>query len=142
MTHGRDELILQPLDLLALADIEDHPQHQKPAAGVDRIESDFDGKFAAILPPPEQIATGADAPAFGFGREFIAVMGMPHAHPVRHQHVDRLSDQLVARISKLAFEFGVDHDHLAVVIGHHHSARAGLDREPKHFLRETSLDDV
>src|ERR1700690_3206431 len=65
-------------------------------------------------------------------------MSRPEA--LRHQNVDRLSDQFLACVAELVFDFGVDHHHFAGAVDHCHAARTGLHRQPEHFLGETVLD--
>ncbi len=142
MTHSRDEFILQPLVVLAFTDIDDHRQDQEPIARLDRVEADFDRKLGAVFSSSEQITAGGHTSTFRFRGKIAAVVGMHGAQSFGHKHVDRLSDQFFAPITKLTFDLGVDHHDSAVVIDHHHAARAGLHGEPKHFLRKTALDDI
>jgi hypothetical protein len=52
-----------------------------------------------------------------------------------------LTDQFLARITKLVFDFGVDHHNSAGGIDHHHAVRTGFDRQPEHLVGETSCRD-
>ena len=50
VTYGRYELILQPLDPLALADVEDDAEHEQALARVDWIKADLQRDLAAVAP--------------------------------------------------------------------------------------------
>ena len=141
VTNGGNELILQPLHLLAVADIDDHRQHQQPLARPNRVEADFDGEFAAVLAPTMQLTASFNAAVFRLRRKVAAVKDVLRPRPLRHQQFDVPADQLFPRVAELVLDLGIDHHHLAAV-GHHHSTRAGLDREPEHFLGEAPLGNI
>jgi hypothetical protein len=59
VADGRDEIVLQSLQALALADIDDHAEDEQTLAGVDRIENHLDRKFGAVLAQPGELAAAA-----------------------------------------------------------------------------------
>ena len=69
-------------------------------------------------------------------RVLRAVMQMLSAQSLRHQHFDRLADQLVTVVTEQPFGLGIDQHDDPDAVGHHHAARAGFHRQTKFFLGE------
>ena len=70
MAHRDDEFVLQPLEMLALADVDDGAKHPDTAIDPYRVEADFDREPAAVFAPPEKLP--ADSHAAGAGPQHIA----------------------------------------------------------------------
>ena len=120
--------------ILALADIRDHAENQKAFTRVDRVQGHLDGKFAPILAPPEQIAARPHGARRGMGREAVAMQNVLPAQSLRHENVDRLTDQLAARVIEQPLDRAVEQYDLAGAIDHHHAGRAGFNRQSEQLL--------
>src|SRR5450631_130186 len=139
MAHGRDEFVLQSFRLLALADIDNHAQNHQAFTSTDWIETNFDGKFGAILAPAKEVEARAHTAGFRFRHVIATVAGMLRTQTLRHQNIDGLTDQLVPPVTELLFDLTVGHDDLAVGVDHHHAIWTGLDRQTEHLVSETSF---
>ncbi len=137
VAHGRDEFVLEPVDALALADVDNDAEHEQGAAGVDRIEPDLDREFGRIAPQSEQFAVGLDAPGLHTKREHGALLQIFAAQPRWHQDVGRPAYQLLTAVAEHPLRFGIHQHDDAGAVGHHHAARAGLDRQAEFLSGET-----
>src|SRR5207302_4250479 len=86
--------------LFTLGDVHNRSQDHHPLFGLQRIQTDLDRKLAAILPQAVEITTGAHGPRRGIGDEAVAISRMMRVETLRHEHFDRLSQQLVAVVIK------------------------------------------
>ncbi len=102
MADGCDELVLQPVDPLAIADVDDAIEHEQAIDGVDWIQSDFDGKLASVPPQPEQGVARFDTADLGMFGVARAVPGVVLAHPLRNENLNGLSDQVRCAGSRTA----------------------------------------
>jgi len=78
---------------------------------LDRRQADLDGEFAAVPAMAVELQAGAHGPQARCAVVALDVMRVSRAQPLGHQHVDRLPDQLVARVVEHPLGLGVDeHD--------------------------------
>ena len=56
MAHRRDELVLEALDAITPADVDDRAENQEPPVRMNRVVPHFDGKLSAVLAPPGKLA--------------------------------------------------------------------------------------
>ena len=61
----------------------------------------------------------------------VDVRGVTRAHALGDQQLDRLAEQLVARVAEHAFGLAVDEHDLAVLVAHDHAVGRGLDKLAK-----------
>ncbi len=135
VAHRGDEFVMQALDPLAFADIDDGAEHHDIAVNRQRIEADFDRELAAVLAPPEKLAPGSEMAGVGAQHESAALARMFVAQFIGQQNFDRPAKQFLAPVAEQAFDFSVDHHDGAVAADEHHAARGSLDREPENFRR-------
>jgi hypothetical protein len=88
----RHEFVLQALQPLPLADVDDDAENEQPLAGLDRIEPDIDRELGAVPAQPKQIATRTGATGFRMVGVGVAVAHVLAAQARRHQNVDALAD--------------------------------------------------
>ena len=138
VTHRGDELVLQALHLLALADIDDDAENHRSFLGMDRIETHLQRELGAVLAYAEQLPAQSHAATRGaatLGPEPFAATAVLRAQARRHQHVDRLADQLVAAIAEHLLGLGIDDRYLPAAVHHDDAAGVGINREPEHLFR-------
>src|SRR5262245_22600661 len=138
VTHGGDELVLQALYLLALADIDEHAESHRPVPGTQRIETDLRRELAAILAQSKQVPTQRRAAAVGTSIDLLAKPDIFRAQALGHEHIDRSADQLVTAIAEDLLGLGIDDRDLSRGVDHDDAARAGIDGEPEYLLRRTA----
>jgi len=89
-------------------------------------------RFLAAL--AEQIAARAHRTRLGCFHEATPVSRMRGAIGLRQEHVDRLTNQLVAGIAELFFELAIAEHDCAVRTNDHDAARQGFGRESKELF--------
>src|SRR5579875_242078 len=117
----------QLLGPLALGDVGDRRQDERPLIAYDRIEADLDRDLGPILSYPVEVAPGAHRARDGGLRENVAQAYMPVAEALGDQQLDRSAEQLRARITEQLLGLHVHVDDLACVVHHHHRIRRGFD---------------
>ena len=122
------EAILQPP---AFADIDHRADHGYPLIGLDRIQADFQRKFAAILAQAEQLAPGAHHPCLRPLQKVGAKQLVTAAEALGNQHLHRPAEHLVARIAKTGFGLRVDQRNQAVAVDLHHRSRRCFEQPPQ-----------
>ena len=101
---------------------------------MDRIETDLDREFGAVLAAAEEIAPGSHAARLRLTRKTVAMKDVLRPQTFRNEEIDRSADQFVAAITEQALDLGVDQHDLADTVDNDHAARTGLDSEPEFFL--------
>ncbi len=149
----------------SLGDIGHRRQHQTVLFARHRAQGDLRRKLRSVLAPPRQIEVHADQPHSGRLCIQAPVPLMHRPQALGQQHLQRIADELRARIAEHHFgvridqhdtAFGVDHDHAAGRrlddflehalqafahryidhgLDHHHPVR-GLERADAHLDRE------
>ena len=95
--HGPPELVaVAP----AVRDVADRREGHHALVRGDGGERDLARELAAVLAPRVEVGAGAHRPGAGGFEVVVAVADVAAAHRLRHEHLDPLSDQLVARVSE------------------------------------------
>src|SRR4029450_10888234 len=92
-------LVLQ-LRLLSRGNVDHRCQNKQTLRGADRIESDFDRKFAAVFPTAKKIAPGSHGTAARLGMEAFTITAMSIAETFWNQCFDLAADQLAEGIAE------------------------------------------
>ena len=124
---------------LAFGNIPNRHQHKLSVIGLDRIEPDFDRHFRPVLAHPEKLVPATHAPGNRRGEEALTRGLVTRTQVRRHQHLDRLANEFVARVSVQFFGFAVGECDAAVLIDHEHRDRCGFDRQFKTPLQASAF---
>src|SRR3569623_1215115 len=130
------------LQLLAFGNVDDGAQHEQAFVGFDRIEADFDRKFAAVFTQAEQIAIAAHAPRHGCDEELAAQAGMGGAAAHGYQYFHQLPYQLATLIAVQLLSCGVGDNDGARRVDHDHGGRGRFDRRAKTILETLAFGGI
>src|ERR1041385_8125076 len=114
---------------LSLGDVDDGCHHHQPVLCLNRIEPDLDRELLTALLEPVEISSGSPPPGAASSKKRCPHLGMCGAEALRHQHLDRASQQLGSRVSKNALGLGIDHHNGTAGSDHDHRIRRKLDDE-------------
>ena len=121
--------------ILAHGDIADGGGDQDSLGAFKRAEHDLDGETASILPPPDQLNSGANMLGQGFGRSAGSIGDEPLRKALGNDVGYFLAYQLVAAIAKLLFGLGIQQDDLSTLVHHHHAIGSGFHESAVPRLR-------
>src|SRR5438045_1417113 len=116
---------------LTRADVHDRREHELAFVRFDRVQADLDRHFSAVATHPELIPPRAHGAGLWILEEVHAKHRMPGPQPLRDQHLDRLTEQLVAPVVEQSPDLPIDQPDLAGGIDHHHAAGGRLDGRAK-----------
>src|SRR6185295_11971443 len=99
-------------------------------------QADLRRELGAVLPASEERHARAHRPRTRIAEVPFAVSGVAGAKPLRNQDLDRLPDQLLARIAEDPLGLAVDADDLAVGTDDDHRVGGCLQQiePPQHHL--------
>jgi len=103
-------------------------------AGRNRVEADLDREFAAVLAPRVELAAVGHVAHARVGEEAAHQRGVVRPRSLRHQHVDRLPEQLRAGVAEQHLHLAVHELHQAGRIHHGEAIRRRLHRLTKACL--------
>ena len=104
---GAQLLVVEPQRLLRgalLGGVADEAHHRRTGCGLKGLEHDVDGEFGAVLAQAEEIEGRAHLAGAGMRAVVLAMARMAAAKTRRHQHLDRLPDQLLGWSSRTALQ--------------------------------------
>ena len=130
---GGDAQLL--LGLLALGDVDDSGEYQRPFVGFKGVQPDLDGELAAVFAQAEQVAARAHPPCFGRSKKASAQVRVLGTVPLRHQHFHLSAQQFFALVAEELFGFGVYQQDQTGRVGHHHRGRRRFDGRTKASLQ-------
>src|SRR6266850_622299 len=114
----------QPLEFLlrflALADVADRARHEPAFLGLEGAQADFDRELRAVLAPAVELKAHAHRSDTRIGKEAVPMSRMPLPIAFRQQHLDFLTEKLLARIAKQLLRLRVDQNDPAVPIDDDH----------------------
>ena len=87
----------------------------------------------AVAVPAEQVQAGAHGPDVRVGEKLIAMVGVLSAKSLRHQDLDRLTEQLLPAVAEQLFRLRVDQENEAVAIDDHQGIRNRLEHGLEFF---------
>src|SRR5579871_5004414 len=128
----RAKLLFRPL---TLGDVAYGAGHQYAFIGSDGTQTDFDGKFAAVLAQSIKLQAGSHRANARLVKESGAVAGMAASKTFRYQGLDFAAQQLFPRITEKLLHLRVGEYDFAFRIDHHHGVRSGLQKSPELLLR-------
>jgi hypothetical protein len=130
------------LGLAPLADVADRRGDQRRVAGVDRAQADLDRELGAVAAATVQVEGDAHRPDLRGLHVLLAVADVGGAQGRGHQHLDRLTDELVAGVAEQALGLQVGVGDRAVLQDRDGRVGRGVD-EPAHvLLAALALADV
>ncbi len=109
---------------------------------VDRIESDLERNFFAVLSATIQILSDPHCQTLAFSKKSRSVPRVRSAIAFGYQHFHRLADQFLARIAKNPLRLKVGQHDLALPVYHHDPVRGGLDHATKSLLKPHAFSNV
>ena len=140
------QLFVLAAKLLAQAalvgDVADRSAHQDALAGLERAETDLDGKFTAVLAPAIEIEARAHRTHARLVEEGVALGGVAGAKTVGDEHLHLVAQKFLPRVAEELFRLRVDQDDLAVVVDDHHRVGRRLEQAAKFFLGAAAVGDV
>src|SRR5207253_2045135 len=119
---------------LALGNVDDVSQHECAFIRLNRIETDLNWHFSAVLAPAIQITARAHRARGRLLNKARSMFRMNGAITFGHELFDRMSEQLRARVAEELFGLGIDEVNAALFIDHHHSAGRRFNNDAKSFL--------
>src|SRR5204863_3520820 len=120
---------------LAGGDIDHGGEHEQSLVGFDRVQADLHRHLGAVLADAVEISPRSHRPGLRVREEVRSVAGMALAQPVGDEELNRLAEQLIARVAEQSLDLAVDEDDLSGAIDHHHAARRRLDHRAEPRVR-------
>ncbi len=111
-----------------LAHVADGGDGEYPTVCLDTGQADLRGKLAAIPAPPKQLQAGAHRPCTRIGEIPGSMGAVRSAEALGHQHLDRLAQQLVARIPEQHLDLRVDEHDQPLATDSHHRVGGQIDQ--------------
>src|SRR5882672_994956 len=156
MTHRRQEFVLGAtgefqLDIflaqlvfaaLAARYVADRAGDERGFAGVHGTETDLDRELAAIFAPAFEVQTDSHRPHARVRKIALAMTGMSSAERPRQQDLDRLSQQLGARVSEQSFGLGIDKLDFSLAVDNDNRVGCGLQQRAELLLGAYALAHV
>ena len=121
--------------LLAVGDVADGAGDQPPVIGLDRAQANLDREFAAVFAQAIELQAHAHRTHLGVGEVLAALLRMLAAKARRHQHLDRVAEQLGAGVTEELFGLRVDQHHAAVVADQDHRVGRGFEQRAKAVVK-------
>ena len=116
------------LDPLARGDVSNRTAHQNPLRRLQRTETDFDRKLAAVLSPAKQFEPDSHGPHSRVGEKITAMTHMRLMVAFGHQQLQRLAQQLFPPITKQPLGLRVYQDDASVLADNDRGIRRRLHK--------------
>ncbi len=116
---------------LAFGNVANGAHCQRALLGLEGAETDFHGKFRAILSQAVQLQPRAHGARTRFGEKARAVAGMFAAKTLGHQHLDFLANEFFAGVTEELLGLRIHQDDLPPAIDNDDGVRRGLQQSPK-----------
>src|SRR5260370_301977 len=104
----------------AIGDVANSARDEGAILGLERAQTDFDGKFGTVLAQSIELQAGAHRTHLRVGEVASSMLRVLVAEPCGHQYLDRIAEQLGARVSEELFRLRVDQRDTAVLADYHH----------------------
>lgn len=108
--------------------VDDRRQHGQALTGRDRRQSDLHRNLGAVLPQAEEVSPRPHGAHARIRQEILPLRGMRGAEALGDQHLDRFTEQLLARVSERRFDLPIDEDDASLGVGHQNTRGSGVDR--------------
>ena len=130
------ELLLRAL---ALADVADRAHREHPLLRLQGAQAYLHRELRSVTPPTVEIKSGAHRPHARVREVSRAVTDMRPAEPLRHQQLDRLTEQLFSRVPEQPFGLGVHQNDPAEFVHDDDRVRDRFEEPAKPRLRAGGL---
>lgn len=134
VVHVKDEFVLQMVEALALADIDEEAELGQRFTQGNRFDDDFGGEFSAV---PMQAIEFAFLGKRAGSRMAVGISESPEifaTQPFREQNVNRPADQFCTLIAEHMLQSAVGQQDFARTVEHHDADRADFERKLEIFL--------
>src|SRR3546814_9860487 len=101
---------------------------QRVLVGLHRAEADGDGKLAAVGAAAGKLEVLAHRAHTWRDEEVTSVADVKRLQRLRHQHLDRLPDELVAGIAEQMLSLRIDQNDASLTVGDHDAVGSGFEQ--------------
>src|SRR5438105_7573921 len=130
-------LLQRALDSLAIGDVADGAHDERAAVGLQRAQTDFDGKLTAVLAQSVKLQTRAHRPRSRLPEVAGAMGNMAASVPAGQQDLDERPEHLAALISEQLLRLAIGEDDPAGLVGHDDRIRRRFEK-----IAELRLDQL
>src|SRR5207249_9956928 len=109
---------------------------------LQRAEADLDGEFAAVLAQAVQLHGCSHGPLLRVAEESAAMPAVTAAKTLRHEHLERVGQQLFATVPEKLLGLAIDQNYPPVPIDHDDGVRGAFEQCAKPLLRLSTLRDI
>ena len=140
--HDGGELRRSLLRPLARGDVDDDTENDRAAGRLNRVETDLHRHLGAILAQCEEIAPLAHRTRLGVAHVTGPIAWMGLAKALRHEHLHRLPDQLLAGVIEEFLGASIREQDATLGVGQQNGGGRSLDDEAKNIVRGASTADL